>query len=42
MTIFSAYDIIHAWCEQNKPFKGSLNYFCGDEYVKYVIEAKFI
>ena len=42
MTIFSAYDIIHACCEQDKPLKWSLNYFCGNEYVKYVIEAKFI
>ena len=42
MTIFSAYDIIYAWCEQNKPLKWSLNYFCGNEYVKYVINGKFI
>ena len=40
MTIFSAYHAIHAWCEQNKPMKRSLNYFCGNEYFKYVINSK--
>ena len=40
MTIFSAYDIIHASCEQNNPLKGSLNEFCGNQYVKYVIDGK--
>ena len=39
MTIFSAYDIIHAWCEQNKPLKRSLIFF-GNEYVNYVIDGK--
>ena len=40
MTIFSAYDIIQARYEQIKPLKWSLNYFCGNEYVKYVIDGK--
>ena len=37
---FSAYDIIHALFEQSKPLKWSLNYFRGNEYVKYVIDGK--
>ena len=40
MTIFSAFDTIHAWCEEDKPLKRSLSYFCGNEYVKYVIDGK--
>ena len=40
MTIFSAYEIIHAQFEQNNPLKWSLNYFFWNEYVKYVIDGK--
>ena len=37
---FSAYHIIQAGYEQNKPLKWSLNIFCGNEYFKYVIDGK--
>ena len=40
MTIFSAYDIIHAWCEQKKTLNLSLNYFCRKGFLKYVIDGK--
>ena len=40
MTILNAYDIIQACCEQNKPMKRSLKFFCGNEYFKYVIDSK--
>ena len=40
MTSFSAYDIIHARYEQTNLLKCSLIYFCGNEYVKYVIDGK--
>ena len=40
MTILSAFHVIHAWCEQIKLLKGLLNFFCGNEYVKYVIDGK--
>ena len=40
MTIFSAYDIIHAWCQQNKPLNWSFIYVCGNDFVKYVIGGK--
>ena len=40
MTIFSAYDIVQARYEQNKPLKRSLIYFYGNEYVTYVIDGK--
>ena len=40
MALFSAYQVIHTWCEQNEPLKRSLNFFCGNEYFKYVIDGK--
>ena len=40
MTLFKAYQVIHTWCEQNEPLKRSLNFFCGNEYFKYVIDGK--
>ena len=40
MTFFNAYQVIHTWCEQNEPLKRSLNFFCGNEYFKYVIDGK--
>ena len=40
MTIFSAYVIIHTCFGQNEPLKRSLNYFCGNDYFKYVIDSK--
>ena len=40
MANFSAYDIIQARYEQTNPLKWSLNYFCGNEYVKYVVHGK--
>ena len=27
MTLFSAYQVIHTWCEQNEPLKQSLIFF---------------
>ena len=38
--IFSAYRLIHAHCEQNKPLKWSLNYVCVNAFFKYVIDGK--
>ena len=40
MTFFSAYQVIHTWCELNGPLKRSLNFFCGNEYFKHVIDGK--
>ena len=40
INFFRAYHVIHAFCEQNKPLKWSLNYICGNEYFKYVIDCK--
>ena len=40
MTLFSAYQVIHTWCEQKEPLKRSLNFFCGNEYFKHVIDGK--
>ena len=40
MTPFSAYQVIHTWCEQNEQLKRSLNFFCGNEYFKHVIDGK--
>ena len=37
---FGSYHVIHAWCKQSKSTKWSLNYFCGNEYFKYVIDGK--
>ena len=37
---FSAYHIIQAWCDQNKPLKRSFNYISGNEFFKYVIDGK--
>ena len=40
MTLFSAYQVVRTWFEQNEPLKRSLNIFCGNEYFKHVIDAK--
>ena len=40
MTFFSSYQVIQTWCEQNEPFKRLLNFFCGNEYFKHVIDGK--
>ena len=40
LTLFSAYQVIHTWCEQNEPLKRSLNFFCGNQYFKHVIDGK--
>ena len=40
MALFSAYQVVDTWCEQNEPLKRSLNFFCGNEYFKYVIDGK--
>ena len=37
---FSAYQVIHTWCEQNEPLKRSLNNIFGNEIFKYVIEGR--
>ena len=37
---FSACQVIHAWFEQGEPFQRSLNFFCGNEYFKHVIDGK--
>ena len=37
---FSASQVIHTWCEQNELLKRSLNFFCGNEYFKYVTDGK--
>ena len=39
MTLFSAYQVIHTWFEQNEPLKQS-SIFCGNEYFKHVIDGK--
>ena len=39
MTPFSADQVIHTCCEQNEPLKRSLNFFCGNEYFKHVIDG---
>ena len=40
MTLFSAYQVIHTWCEQKESLKRSLNFFYGNEYFKHVIDGK--
>ena len=40
MPLFRAYQVIHTCCEQNEPFQRSLNYFCGNESLKYFIDGK--
>ena len=40
MTVFSAYQVIHTWCDQSKPLKRSLNFLCGNEFFKHVIDCK--
>ena len=40
MTLFSAYQVIQTWCEQNETLKRSLNFFCGNELFKHVIDGK--
>ena len=40
MTLFSAYQVTHTCFEQNEPLKPSLNFFCGNEYFKHVIDGK--
>ena len=40
MTPFSAYQVTHSCCEQKEPLKRSLNFFCGNEYFKHVIDGK--
>ena len=42
MALFNAYQVIQTWCEQNEPLKRSLNFFCGNEYFKYVIDGKVV
>ena len=38
--LFSAYHVIHAWCEQSKLLKGSLNCTSGNEFFKFIIDGK--
>ena len=38
--LFSAYQVIQAWCEQSKPLKWSWNYICGKKYLKYFLNGK--
>ena len=40
MAFFSAYQVIHTCCEQIEPLQRSLNYFCGNESLKYFIDGK--
>ena len=40
MNLFSASQVIHTCCEQNEPLQRSLNYICGNEYFKHVIDGK--
>ena len=40
MALFSAYQVIHTCCKQNEPLQRSLNYFCGNESLKYFIDGK--
>ena len=40
MALFSAYQVIQTWCEQNEALKRSLNFFSGNEYFKHVIDGK--
>ena len=40
MTLFSTYQVIDTWCDQNEPLKRSLNFFCGNEFFKHVIDGK--
>ena len=40
MTLFSAYQVIYTWFEQNEPLNRSVNFFWGNEYFKHVIDGK--
>ena len=40
MTLFSAYQEIHIFCDYNEPLKRSLDFFCGNEYFKHVVDGK--
>ena len=40
ITVFSAYQVIQTWCDQSEPLKRSLNFFCGNEFFKHVIDGK--
>ena len=40
MALFSAFQVIHTWCEQNEQLKRSLNIFCGNEFFRHVIDGK--
>ena len=40
LTLFSAYQVIQTCCDYNEPLKRSLNFFCGNEYFKHVIDGK--
>ena len=37
---FSAYQVIHTWCEQKDPLKRSLNNFSGSEIFKHFVEGR--